>query len=205
MSPWASAELTSLAVALIAFALGSIPFGLLITRAAGLGDIRAIGSGNIGATNVLRTGKRGLAAATLLLDAGKGAAAVQLAAILFGAIWMPLAAICAVVGHCFTPWLGFKGGKGVATGLGALLALDWRIGAAACATWLLVALTTRISSAGALAAFAISPILAALLLPAFWWVAPAAIAALVFWRHAANIRRLLAGTEPKIGKERKAY
>jgi glycerol-3-phosphate acyltransferase PlsY len=204
MSPWASAELTSLAVALIAFALGSIPFGLLITRAAGLGDIRAIGSGNIGATNVLRTGKRGLAAATLLLDAGKGAAAVQLAAILFGAIWMPLAAICAVVGHCFTPWLGFKGGKGVATGLGALLALDWRIGAAACATWLLVALTTRISSAGALAAFAISPILAALLLPAFWWVAPAAIAALVFWRHAANIKRLLAGTEPKIGKERKA-
>jgi glycerol-3-phosphate acyltransferase PlsY len=204
MSPWASAELTSLAVALIAFALGSIPFGLLITRAAGLGDIRAIGSGNIGATNVLRTGKRGLAAATLLLDAGKGAAAVQLAAILFGAIWMPLAAICAVVGHCFTPWLGFKGGKGVATGLGALLALDWRIGAAACATWLLVALTTRISSAGALAAFAISPILAALLLPAFWWVAPAAIAALVFWRHAANIKRLFAGTEPKIGKERKA-
>ena len=204
MSPWVRLELTSLAVGVIAFALGSIPFGLLLTRAAGLGDIRAIGSGNIGATNVLRTGKRGLAAATLLLDGGKGAAAVQLAAILFGAIWMPLAAICAVVGHCFTPWLGFKGGKGVATGLGALLALDWRIGAAACATWLLVALTTRISSAGALAAFAISPILAALLLPAFWWVAPFAIAALVFWRHAANIKRLIAGTEPRIGREPKA-
>jgi glycerol-3-phosphate acyltransferase PlsY len=204
MSPWVSLELTSLSVAAESFVLGSIPFGLLITRAAGLGDIRAIGSGNIGATNVLRTGKRGLAAATLLLDAGKGAAAVQLAAIFFGTIWMPLAAISAVVGHCFTPWLGFKGGKGVATGLGALLALDWRIGAAACATWLLVALTTRISSAGALAAFAISPILAALLLPAFWWVAPAAIAALVFWRHAANIQRLIDGTEPRIGRAPKA-
>ncbi len=204
MSPWVTSELTSLLVGILAFALGSIPFGLLITRAAGLGDIRAIGSGNIGATNVLRTGKRGLAAATLLLDAGKGAAAVQLAALAFGTVWMPLAAMCAVIGHCFTPWLGFKGGKGVATGLGALLALDWRVGAAACATWLLVALTTRVSSAGALSAFAISPIVAALLLPAFWWVAPAAIAALVFWRHAANIKRLIAGTEPRIGKAPKA-
>jgi glycerol-3-phosphate acyltransferase PlsY len=199
MSTWIGVELTSLAVAAVAFALGSIPFGLLITRAAGLGDIRAIGSGNIGATNVLRTGKRGLAAATLLLDAGKGAAGVQLAALFFGTIWMPLAAISAVVGHCFTPWLRFKGGKGVATGLGALLALDWRVGALSCATWLIVALTTRISSAGALAAFAVSPVAAALLLPSFWWVAPVAIACLVFWRHEANIRRILAGTEPKIG------
>src|ERR1700691_2518148 len=114
------------------YLFGSVPFGLLLTRLAGLGDIRAIGSGNIGATNVLRTGNKGLAAATLLLDAGKGAAAVQLTLLLFGAIWMPLAAISAVVGHCYTPWLGFKGGKGVATGLGALIALDWHVGVAAC-------------------------------------------------------------------------
>jgi glycerol-3-phosphate acyltransferase PlsY len=200
MSPFLGTELTSLVVGMLAFGLGSIPFGLLLTRAAGLGDIRAIGSGNIGATNVLRTGKRGLAAATLLLDGGKGAAAVQLAALLFGSFWMPLAAICAVVGHCFTPWLGFKGGKGVATGLGALLALDWRVGLAACAAWLLVAFTTRISSAGALVAFAVSPVITAWLCPAFWWVAPLAIAALVFWRHRANIERLIKGTEPRIGR-----
>src|SRR5271154_5307607 len=118
MSPWVMVEATSLGVAALGVLLGSIPFGLLITRAAGLGDIRAIGSGNIGATNVLRTGRRGLAAATLLLDAGKGAAAVQLVALLFGSPWMPLAGFCAVLGHCFTPWLGFRGGKGVATGLG---------------------------------------------------------------------------------------
>jgi glycerol-3-phosphate acyltransferase PlsY len=201
MSPWISSEVTSFATAALSGLCGSIPFGLLLTRAAGLGDIRAIGSGNIGATNVLRTGKRGLALATLLLDAGKGAAGVQLTALLFGAIWMPLAAICAVLGHCFTPWLGFKGGKGVATGLGALLALDWRVGAAACAAWLAGAALSRISSVGALSAFAVSPFVAAFLLPAWWWVAPAAIAALVWWRHEANIRRILNGTEPKIGQK----
>jgi glycerol-3-phosphate acyltransferase PlsY len=200
MSPLLSREASSFAVAALALLCGSIPFGLLLTRAAGLGDIRAIGSGNIGATNVLRTGKRGLAAATLLLDAGKGAAAVQLAALLFGPFFMPLAGMAAVVGHCFTPWLGFRGGKGVATGLGVLLALDWRLGGAACATWLAVAFATRISSAGALAAFALSPLAAAWLLPAYWWVAPAAIAALVWWRHDANIRRIIAGTEPRIGR-----
>jgi glycerol-3-phosphate acyltransferase PlsY len=200
MSVSLSQEAVSFATAGVGLLCGSIPFGLLLTRAAGLGDIRAIGSGNIGATNVLRTGHRGLAAATLLLDAAKGAAAVQLAAILFGTPWMPLAALSAVAGHCFTPWLAFKGGKGVATGLGALLALDWRLGAAACATWLLVAVLTRISSAAALAAFAISPVLATLWLPTYWWVAPLAIAALIVWRHAANIRRLLRGAEPRIGR-----
>jgi glycerol-3-phosphate acyltransferase PlsY len=200
VNPLLGREATSFAVAALALLCGSIPFGLLLTRAAGLGDIRAIGSGNIGATNVLRTGRRGLAAATLLLDAGKGVAAVQLAALLFGSAWMPLAAISAVVGHCFTPWLGFRGGKGVATGLGVLLALDWRLGAAACAAWLAVAFATRISSAGALAAFALSPLAAAWLLPAYWWVAPACIAALVWWRHDANIRRIVAGTEPRIGR-----
>ena len=159
MSPWVVVELTSFGTAVVAALCGSIPFGLLLTRAAGLGDIRAIGSGNIGATNVLRTGKRGLALATLLLDAGKG----------------------------------------VATGLGALLALDWRVGALSCAAWLLGAAATRMSSAGALTAFAVSPFAAAWFLPAWWWVAPASIAALVFWRHEANIRRIFAGTEPRIG------
>lgn len=201
MSGWALAEARSFAVAALALLLGSIPFGLLLTRAAGLGDIRAIGSGNIGATNVLRTGRRGLALATLLLDAGKGAAAVQIAAVYFGATWMPLAALCAVAGHCFTPWLGFKGGKGVATGLGTLIALDWRVGLGCCAAWLLGAAVTRISSAGALCAFAAAPALSAWLLPAYWWVGPAAIAVLVVWRHAANIRRILAGTEPRIGRK----
>jgi glycerol-3-phosphate acyltransferase PlsY len=200
MTPLVSREAISFATAALGFLCGSIPFGLLLTRAAGLGDIRAIGSGNIGATNVLRTGRKGLAAATLLLDAAKGAAAVQVAGLLFGAMWMPLAAIAAVVGHCFTPWLGFRGGKGVATGLGVLIALDWRLGAAACATWLVVALTTRMSSAGALAALAVSPVVAAFLLPAWWWVAPACIAAIVVVRHRPNIGRIMAGTEPRISK-----
>jgi len=151
---------------------------------------------------VLRTGRRGLAAATLLLDAGKGAAAVQATSLLFGTEWMPLAAVCAVVGHCFTPWLAFKGGKGVATGLGVLLALDWRLGLAACATWLVVAALCRLSSAAALTAFALSPLAAAVLLPAYWWVAPSCIAALICWRHQANIRRVLRGTEPRIGEAR---
>jgi glycerol-3-phosphate acyltransferase PlsY len=201
MSPLLTREATSFATAALGFLCGSIPFGLLLTRAAGLGDIRSIGSGNIGATNVLRTGRKGLAAATLLLDAAKGAAAVTATDLLFGPTWMPLAAIAAVVGHCFTPWLGFKGGKGVATGLGVLIALDWRLGAAACATWLAVALTTRISSAGALAAFLVSPFVAYALLPAWWWIAPACIAALVLARHHANIARLMKGTEPRMGKK----
>ena len=204
MNQMLSQEATSFATAALSFLCGSIPFGLLVTRAAGLGDIRAIGSGNIGATNVLRTGRKGLAAATLLLDAAKGAAAVQLTLLLFGAMWMPLAAICAVVGHCFTPWLGFKGGKGVATGLGVFIALDWRLGAACCATWLLVALSTRISSAGALAAFVLSPVFGYFLLSAWWFLAPACIAVLVFSRHHENIRRLLNGTEPRMGKKARA-
>ena len=135
----------------------------------------------------------------MLLDAAKGAAAVQLAALLFGSRFMPLAALCAVVGHCYTPWLSFRGGKGVATGLGVLLALDWRLGALACVTWLLVAAATRRSSAAALAAFVLSPAIAAFLLPRWWWLAPLIIAALVWCRHEGNIRRIVTGTEPKIG------
>jgi glycerol-3-phosphate acyltransferase PlsY len=201
MSPLWQGEATSFATAAIAYLLGSIPFGLILTRLAGLGDIRQVGSGNIGATNVLRTGRRGLAAGTLILDAAKGALAVQIVDLAFGPVWMPLAAIFAVVGHCFPVWLRFRGGKGVATGLGVLLALDWRIGLAACAVWLAVFALTRISSAGALSAFAASPILAALFLPHLWFIAPLAIAALIFWRHRANIARLGAGTEPRFGRK----
>jgi glycerol-3-phosphate acyltransferase PlsY len=193
-------EATSLGVAIVAYLLGSIPFGLILTRMAGLGDIRQVGSGNIGATNVLRTGRRGLAAGTLLLDAAKGALAVQAVGLIAGPQWEPLAAMAAVFGHCFPVWLAFKGGKGVATGLGALLALDWRVGAGACLIWLVLAFLTRFSSAAALSAFAAAPVMAAVLSPAYWWVAPAAVAVLVWWRHRSNIRRLLSGTEPRIGQ-----
>ncbi len=202
MSIWVRLEALSFGTAALAYLIGTVPFGLLLTRAAGAGDIRQIGSGNIGATNVLRTGRRGLAVATLLLDGAKGALAVQLAAVVAGAVWMPLAAICVVVGHCFPVWLRFRGGKGVATGLGALLALDWRMGLACCAIWLAVFAVTRISSASALAAFAAAPLLAGIFTPPYWFVAPLAIAALVWWRHSANIARLVAGTEPRFGRSK---
>ena len=200
MSIWLHLEALSFGTAAAAYLIGTVPFGLLLTRAAGAGDIRKIGSGNIGATNVLRTGRRGLAAATLLLDGAKGALAVGLAGFAAGIVWMPLAAICVVIGHCFPVWLRFGGGKGVATGLGALLALDWRMGAACCALWLAVFAATRISSASALVAFAAAPLLAGVLTPPYWFVAPLAIAALVWWRHVANIARLMAGTEPRFGR-----
>jgi glycerol-3-phosphate acyltransferase PlsY len=188
------------AVALIiGYILGSIPFGLLLTKAAGLGDIRAIGSGNIGATNVLRTGKRGLAAATLILDAAKGAAAVLIAAALGGPIAGLWAGLGAVLGHLFPVWLGFRGGKGVATALGVLLAAAWPVGLIACAAWLAAAAALRISSAASLIALAVAvPVAWALAGPAVAVLA-LAIALLVFVRHAANIRRLLDGTEPHIG------
>jgi glycerol-3-phosphate acyltransferase PlsY len=200
MNIWVNLEALAFGTAIGSYLIGSIPFGLILTRMAGLGDIRAIGSGNIGATNVLRTGRRGLAAGTLLLDAAKGALAVQATGFLAGAQWIPLAAIMVVVGHCFPVWLRFRGGKGVATGLGALLALDWRVGILACVAWLLVFAATRISSAGALAAFAVAPVAAAFIAPGGWWVAPLVLGFLVWSRHHANIGRLLAGTEPKAGQ-----
>ncbi len=182
------------------YVLGSIPFGLLLTKAAGLGDIRDIGSGNIGATNVLRTGQKGLAGATLALDGMKGAAAVLAAFSLAGPDVAMFTGLAAVLGHMFPVWLQFKGGKGVATGLGVLLAAAWPIGLAACAVWLLVVLATRLSSLGALAADASAPC-AALILGNNGVVKLAfTIGVLVFVRHQANIRRLLSGTEPRIGR-----
>jgi glycerol-3-phosphate acyltransferase PlsY len=195
------------AIALIAFCLfgyllGSIPFGLLLTKAAGLGDIRGIGSGNIGATNVLRTGRKGLAAATLVLDGLKGAAVVLIVRALAVEDLALYAGLAAVLGHMFPVWLKFKGGKGVATGLGVVIAASWPAGLAACAVWLLVAGTARISSLAALAAFATAP-LAALVMENFGVVKLAfTIAVLVFVRHQANIRRLIAGKEPRIGRSK---
>jgi acyl phosphate:glycerol-3-phosphate acyltransferase len=189
------------AFSVLGYLLGSIPFGLLLTKAAGLGDIRAIGSGNIGATNVLRTGKRGLAAATLLLDGGKGAVAVLLVIWLGGQSAGLWAGLGAVLGHLFPVWLAFRGGKGVATGLGVLLAAYWPVGAIACAAWLLTAKLLRISSAGALAAFAVAPVAALALGRRPLALVALVIAGLIFVRHQANIRRLLAGTEPRIGSK----
>ncbi|HWX49682.1 MAG TPA: glycerol-3-phosphate 1-O-acyltransferase PlsY [Roseomonas sp.] len=186
---------------LLGYASGSVPYGLLLTRWAGLGDIRKVGSGNIGATNVLRTGNKTIAAATLLLDLLKGVVPVLLCAALWGREAGLVAGIGALVGHVFPVWLGFQGGKGVATGAGALLAAAWWLGLACALLWLLMAKVTRISSASALAACCAAPILALLAgdgqLAAFALV----LALLIVWRHRDNIRRLLAGTEPRIGRK----
>jgi glycerol-3-phosphate acyltransferase PlsY len=189
----------SVAFALPGYLLGSIPFGLILTRAAGLGDIRRIGSGNIGATNVLRTGNKGLAAATLLLDGLKGAVAVLLASRLGGHDALLWAGVGAVLGHAFPVWLGFKGGKGVATSYGVLIAAAWPVGLCAGALWLAMAAVARISSLAALVSFALAPVLAAALADQTIVKLALVIAVLVFARHHENIRRLLAGTEPRIG------
>ena len=187
---------------LIGYGLGSIPFGFLLTRAAGLGDVRNIGSGNIGATNVLRTGHKGLAAATLVLDALKGAAAV----LIVGLIWPgqmllpPLAGLAAFLGHLYPVWLGFRGGKGVATLIAVVAALLWPAACIFAAVWLLAFLLTRYSSVGGMACAVAAPVAAFFLaridlVPLF-----AGFALLVLWKHRANIGRLFKGTEPKVGK-----
>lgn len=196
-----TAPLVLLLVAALAYLLGSIPFGLVITRALGLGDLRTIGSGNIGATNVLRTGNKGAALATLLLDAGKGGIAVLVARWLVGNDAAQLAALAAFLGHLFPVWLGFKGGKGVATFLGTLLALAWPVGLAACASWAVAAALTRISSLAALIAAASSTFWMLALGEGRMMILGVILTLLVYWRHAANIKRLRAGTEPKIGKK----
>ncbi len=192
-------ELHLILAALGGYLLGSVPFGLVLTRAAGFGDIRKIGSGNIGATNVLRTGNKPLAAATLILDSGKGAVAVLIALWLSGDALAPLVAgVAAVIGHNFPVWLRFKGGKGVATTLGTLLAMAWPVGVLACLTWLVVALVFRYSS--------LSGLLSLVAAPAYAWflgrpdvaVAAGVLAILSVVRHHQNIARLVRGEESKI-------
>jgi glycerol-3-phosphate acyltransferase PlsY len=186
-------------VAVLSYLLGSVPFGVVVTRAMGLGDVRKIGSGNIGATNVLRTGNKAAAAATLILDAAKGGVAVLIARAMVGPDAAQVAGLAAFLGHLYPVWLGFKGGKGVATFLGTLLALAWPAGLLACATWLAVAAVTRISSLSALVAAVASPVWLWLTGQGSMVVLAALLAALVLVRHKANIARLMAGTEPRIG------
>lgn len=194
--------MTILFAAVLGYLLGSAPFGLLITKAAGLGDIRNVGSGNIGATNVLRTGRKDLAAATLLLDGGKGAIAVLIAAVLG---WRPeVAAAAAFLGHCFPVWLKFKGGKGVATFLGTLIALWPLAGAAACLIWLAAAYAMKYSSLAALIAAAASPLILFSMGKPAYAIAAAFMTILIFIRHRANIERLVKGEEPKIGAKKAA-
>lgn len=183
------------------YLLGAIPFGLLLTSLAGLGDVRKIGSGNIGATNVLRTGRRGLAALTLLLDTAKGAAAALLGG-LYGPDIAIVAGFGALIGHLFPVWLRFRGGKGVATALGVMLGLSWATALACLAVWVIVAAATRYSSLAALVATLVVPAIA-------WWFATpqimefgAIMAAVIWLRHLPNIRRLLNGTETRIGGNR---
>ena len=197
----ASTLVLLLAPFLMGYLLGSIPFGLLLTRAAGLGDIRKVGSGNIGATNVLRTGRKGLAAATLLLDAVKGVIAVLIADQV-GQLAAVGAAAGAVIGHMFPVWLGFKGGKGVATTLGIMWGLSWPVGAVACATWLAMAAASRYSSLAALVAVVTAAIAAWFLTdPRAAWLLTVLVP-LVWMRHHENIARLLNGTESKIGQKK---
>ena len=205
----APALLTLGLVAIGGYLLGSIPFGVILTRAAGAGDVRNIGSGNIGATNVLRTGRKDLAVATLILDAGKGAIALLIARHLFGETAGAIAGGAAFMGHLFPVWLGFKGGKGVATFFGLILAACWPLGLLAAATWLIVAFALRYSSLAALVAAALTPLYALLPLPALGLPAPAPIlilaiftAVLIYVRHHENIARLLKGAEPKIGAKK---
>lgn len=190
-----------LVVAACGYLLGSIPFGMVMARLFGLGDLRKIGSGNIGATNVLRTGNKPAALLTLVLDAGKGGIAVLVARALAGEDAAQLAGGAAFLGHLFPVWLGFRGGKGVATFLGTLLALAWPVGLAACLTWLCVAGVLRYSSLAALVAAALGPVWAVVLGVPQATLLAVFLAALIFLRHEANIRRLRAGTEPKIGRK----
>lgn len=205
MIPFIESPHLSLAlVAVGAYLLGSIPFGVVITRLLGLGDLRQIGSGNIGATNVLRTGNKAAAAATLALDAAKGGVAVLIARALTAEDGAQIAALTSFLGHLFPVWLGFRGGKGVATFLGTLLVLAWPAGLLACATWLAVAALARISSLSALVATATAPVWLWMIGQPQAAALAVVLAALVWWRHRDNIARLRAGTEPRIGRKDKA-
>lgn len=186
---------------LLGYLLGSVPFGMILANRMGLGDLRNIGSGNIGATNVLRTGNKSAAALTLLLDGAKGAVAVLLARAIAGEDAAQLAGFAAFIGHCYPVWLGFRGGKGVATFLGIWLALAWPVGVACCLTWLAIAATGRMSSLGALAAAGSSTFWALMLGHGTALLLGIVLTILVYWRHRANIVRIRAGTEPRIGQK----
>ncbi len=203
--PEAGAALTwwYLLAAAAGYLLGSVPFGLVLTRAAGLGDIRRLGSGNIGATNVLRTGNKALAAATVLLDGGKGAVAALALAPWDAGLGL-IAGFAAVIGHDFPVWLRFRGGKGVAATLGVLLAVAWPVGLLACLTWLAVAALFRYSSLAALVAIMAAPFTMQWLADGPGTGLAAALAVLAIVRHQANIRRLLKGEESKIGAKENA-
>ncbi|AFO90034.1 glycerol-3-phosphate 1-O-acyltransferase [Phaeobacter inhibens] len=201
MPPIETAAPVLLLWAVIGYALGSIPFGLLLTRIMGLGNLRSIGSGNIGTTNVLRTGSKKAAALTLLLDGGKGAVAVLLARTLAGEDAAQLAGLAAFLGHCYPIWLKFQGGKGVATFLGLMLALAWPVGIACCLTWLAAAYLSKISSMGALVSAVAAPLWCLLLGAPITTGLAALLAAIILWRHKENIARLRMGTEPKIGQK----
>ena len=183
------------------YLLGSIPFGLVLTRMAGLGDIREVGSGNIGATNVLRTGRKDLALLTLLLDSGKGAIAVIAASMIISPDLGPAAGAAAFIGHCFPIYLKFKGGKGVATFVGTLLAIDWAIGLTFLAGWVLTALIFRISSLAALIGSLLAAAYAYQYSSGGIWITVSAMVLVIFIRHKDNIARILRGSEPKIGKK----
>ncbi len=199
------AEIVTLILALVlGYLSGSIPFGLILTQAAGLGDIRKIGSGNIGATNVLRTGNKKVAATTLVLDALKAVVPILVARYFWGEDAARLAAIGAFLGHCFPVWLNFKGGKGVAVMIGSTLALSWPVGLIFCAVWLLIAFTRKISSLAALTAAATAPIFAYVFSGERLSLVVAGLALLLFFQHRDNIGRLLKGTEPTIGGSKKA-
>jgi len=187
--------------AVTGYLIGSVPFGIVIARIFGLGDLRKLGSGNIGATNVLRTGNKTAALLTLILDSGKGAAAVLIARALAAEDAVQLAGVAAFLGHCFPIWLKFKGGKGVATFLGLLLAYFFPLGLAACATWAATAAIMRISSLSALTAALLAPVWAGMLGLPQAIAMTLALATLIFIRHRPNIERLIAGTEPKIGSK----
>ncbi|MCP5074659.1 MAG: glycerol-3-phosphate 1-O-acyltransferase PlsY [Rhodobacteraceae bacterium] len=190
---------TATIIAIAAYLLGSIPFGMVVAKAMGLGNLREIGSGNIGTTNVLRTGSKLGAFLTLVLDSGKGGVAVLIAGAMYGQAAAQVAGLCVFLGHLYPVWLGFRGGKGVATFLGILLALNFPAGLVACATWLITALVGRISSASALVCAALAPLWLGLLGMPTAMVLAAILAVLIWIKHWANIARILAGTEPKIG------
>ena len=185
--------------AVLGYLFGSVPFGVLISRLMGLGNLRDIGSGNIGATNVLRTGSKPAAFATLVLDGAKGAIAALIARAVAGEDAAQVAGLMALIGHCYPIWLKFNGGKGVATFLGLLLALSLPVGTACCATWVVFAALKRISSLAALAAAGTSTFWMTLLGYSEGFVMGVILTTLIFWRHRSNITRLRAGTEPKIG------